>query len=141
MGKNRLPHWIDVGIHLRRNGATIDQIAAECKVKRTQVVYHLKAELGRAEYDRLCLSNRTPETHERSDEIRERLIIGDAPMDIAKDLGITVGYVHNFKNHKLKSFMRKTSEESARQIFNMRWWKKRGHSEPPEDFDTVDTRI
>ena len=133
MGKNKLPHWIDVGIYLRKSGATIDQIANECGVKRTQIVYHLRFELGRAEYDRLCLSNTTPETHERSEEIRERLIIGDAPLDIAKDLDVSVGYIHNFKNHKLKSFMRKTSEESARQIFNQRYWKKHGYSEPPSE--------
>ena len=141
MGRVKTPAWIDVAIHLRREGRSLTYIAALCDAAVNKISYHLMVELGREEYESLCLGVGTKETRERSQEIIDRLNNGESPYKIAESLGVQVSYIYNFKHFKAQSFLRRVEEEASRNIFNIEFWENQGYSDIPDTFETLDSRI
>lgn len=90
--------WIDAAIHMRENGSTLMEIAAEIGTPVSTLRLYLLADMGVKRYESLCRP-RGRRNGERTSRIREAIRLNAEPYaSIAKREGVSRQYVYQLRD-------------------------------------------
>ena len=86
--------WLDAAIHLRKQGATLHQIAEQVGAHPSAVRDALLRNLTSEEYGALLRKR----TSSKTDAIKEQLRLNKSPPVIAKEFGVSRQYVYAMRD-------------------------------------------